>query len=571
MAFEDVARSLAQIATGWQQGTTEREQADRTEQQRLTEQAIQHGSRGEDYATFFVDENFRPGTADTLHRLQQASGPVGPGVSGEGMLQYPFAARINLQAEREDAQRTANEVAWAERERAADERLRATQDQQLARDQARLTAQQNRQRTTLNPNEWDEMRVVMQTVTDNQLAGQIPDYFVPNPRGGVMPNPIYADARARILRSMENRLPMQLPMDMRSLGNIMTGIYNDLAPGIRVTPRGGGFLGSGYFAAPGTLTFNEAAAAPVRPDSPAPGGGTAGTPPGTITIPEGGIAPTGQPGQVGQRQVGRPSVREEALAQATLQRYAGPIDAAAREFNLPRELLASVFGPGEGGQMVQGPVIRGRAERAFGIAQVLPSTYNQVARELREGRPITDPGGNARVGTAYLATQMRDFNGDLMLALAAYNWGPQNLRTMMNRYPEGISRQTLFAQLPRETQGYIERIGAGLGGWDGPDKNSIPRLAGNQGTQTTQPQGTPTGNVTQRGPTPQEAGPTAQYIASTVGTISRRIMTTTNFTQRPIIRDRMLADLPDVVRRRFSPALVDHIVSEVRRQVQGIG
>jgi hypothetical protein len=564
MAFEDIARTLGQIATGWQQGTTEREQADRTEQQRLTEQAIAHGSRGEDYATFFVPENFRPGTEDTLARLQRASGPVGPGVSGQGMLQYPFSARINLQAEREDAARNAAEISQQQHAQDAEaSQMRLFQQQQdllLQRQQA----QQNRQRTTLNPNEWEEMRVVMGTVIDDALAPQMPDYFVPNPRGGMMPNPLYADARARMLRSMENRLPMQLPMDRRSLGTIMQGIYADMAPGITVTPRGTGMPLTGWWPSAGALTYDESRARARRPET-----GTGSGTPGTTALP-----PTGQPGQVGQSgqptQVGRSGATEEARTQRTLQNFQGPIEAAGREFNISPGLLAAVFGSGEGGQMVQGPVIPGRTERAFGVAQVLPSTYNQVARELREGRPITDPYGNIRVGTAYFAKQLRDYNGDVMLALAAYNWGPENLNRMMNRFPNGVPRQTLYANMPRETQAYIERIGAGAGGWDGPDRNSLPRFSGGSGTLTTQPQGTPTGNVTQRAPTAQEQGSVNQYIDLTIRSIATRITSSVNPTERRALREQLLAALPDAVRRRYSPALVDHIVYEVTRQLSTV-
>ena len=59
---------------------------------------------------------------------------------------------------------------------------------------------------------------------------------------------------------------------------------------------------------------------------------------------------------------------------------------------------------------------------AIGMAQLMPST----AREL--GVDPYDPVDNLRGGARYLRQQIDAFGGDIGLALAAYNAGPNRVR-----------------------------------------------------------------------------------------------------------------------------------------------
>ena len=79
---------------------------------------------------------------------------------------------------------------------------------------------------------------------------------------------------------------------------------------------------------------------------------------------------------------------------------------------------------------------------ALGLMQVLPETADLF-------RPIADPiepAVNVEVGARYLVSQLKLFDGDLPLALAAYNAGPGNV--------------IRFAGIPpfRETRRYVRRV-----------------------------------------------------------------------------------------------------------------
>ncbi len=79
---------------------------------------------------------------------------------------------------------------------------------------------------------------------------------------------------------------------------------------------------------------------------------------------------------------------------------------------------------------------------ALGLMQVLPATADLF-------RPVDDPmepAVNVEVGARYFASQLKLFDGDLPLALAAYNAGPGNV--------------IRFAGIPpfRETRRYVRRV-----------------------------------------------------------------------------------------------------------------
>ena len=78
---------------------------------------------------------------------------------------------------------------------------------------------------------------------------------------------------------------------------------------------------------------------------------------------------------------------------------------------------------------------------ALGLMQLMPSTG-----DLFRATDLLDPKVNVDTGARYLSTLLRQFDGDVVLALAGYNAGPGNVRR--------------YGGLPpfRETRNYVDRV-----------------------------------------------------------------------------------------------------------------
>lgn len=88
---------------------------------------------------------------------------------------------------------------------------------------------------------------------------------------------------------------------------------------------------------------------------------------------------------------------------------------------------------------------------ARGLMQLMPSTAQGISKELGEAQmaDLYDPKTNIRYGSYYISQKIKDFQGNVDAALAAYNGGP----SVGNRFV--ISRET---GIPRETQNFVKKV-----------------------------------------------------------------------------------------------------------------
>lgn len=93
---------------------------------------------------------------------------------------------------------------------------------------------------------------------------------------------------------------------------------------------------------------------------------------------------------------------------------------------------------------------------ALGLMQVMPSTARLFGR-VRKSQ-LLDPSVNMKIGSKYFALLARRFDGDVELALAAYNAGPRKVDDWLRRYP--VDNRILFIDLIpfKETREYVASI-----------------------------------------------------------------------------------------------------------------
>ncbi len=96
---------------------------------------------------------------------------------------------------------------------------------------------------------------------------------------------------------------------------------------------------------------------------------------------------------------------------------------------------------------------------ATGLMQLMPATARAMARKVGRGSSfaITDPETNIDLGTAYLSEMLEDFDGNYVLATAAYNAGPGRSRAWQHLVE--LPADIWIERIPfQETRKYVKRV-----------------------------------------------------------------------------------------------------------------
>lgn len=101
---------------------------------------------------------------------------------------------------------------------------------------------------------------------------------------------------------------------------------------------------------------------------------------------------------------------------------------------------------------------------ARGLMQLRPNTAKEVAQGLGHivddafPEKLFDPEYNITLGTRYLAAMLKQFGGDEILALAAYNAGPTKLRSWLDKgIWDGTWKNRRQIPYP-ETRNYLDKV-----------------------------------------------------------------------------------------------------------------
>jgi len=129
--------------------------------------------------------------------------------------------------------------------------------------------------------------------------------------------------------------------------------------------------------------------------------------------------------------------------------------AASRQ--LPRSLLYAVARQ----ESALNPLARSHAG-ARGLMQLMPGTAKQTAREVGLSYSSRDqlyqPAVNIRLGSAYLGSLLERYQGNRIMAIAAYNAGPHRVDRWLDESRPG-SMAAWVETIPfRETRGYVKNV-----------------------------------------------------------------------------------------------------------------
>ena len=99
---------------------------------------------------------------------------------------------------------------------------------------------------------------------------------------------------------------------------------------------------------------------------------------------------------------------------------------------------------------------------ARGLMQLMPSTAEQIARELKLNYQDSDDlytqDVNLRIGARYFSNLLKSFDGSLVLAVAAYNAGPAKVKAWQI-LTWGRDQRDILESIPLpETRAYVRDV-----------------------------------------------------------------------------------------------------------------
>lgn len=98
-------------------------------------------------------------------------------------------------------------------------------------------------------------------------------------------------------------------------------------------------------------------------------------------------------------------------------------------------------------------------KNARGLMQITPIAEKEILQKTGWDKgDLFDPDYNVKIGSAYLRRMLDRFEGDTVLAVAAYNAGPTRITRLRKRHPEMHSRELVARHAPRETAGYVRNV-----------------------------------------------------------------------------------------------------------------
>lgn len=97
---------------------------------------------------------------------------------------------------------------------------------------------------------------------------------------------------------------------------------------------------------------------------------------------------------------------------------------------------------------------------ATGLMQIMPSTAKSISRRMRvsySSKRLLDPSYNIQLGGHYLQFLLKRYDGNRVLATAAYNAGPGNVKRWLKQNQGPID--IWIEQIPfKETKEYVQRV-----------------------------------------------------------------------------------------------------------------